>query len=188
MKRVLRHNGPHSARTVTPRKLFLRRFGRSKEGAAAVEFALIALPFFMLLMGIIEVAIIIFTALVMEHGVIESARQIRTGQFQATGGGENEFRTLVCSNMPALVKCDTDLHIDVQTFADFGSTNFSDPTAGASFGDAFGYQDANSNQVVLVRVYYLKKIHTPLIGLFFANYGTNQRIISWAAAFETEPF
>lgn len=173
---------------ITPARAFLRRFHRNKEGAAAVEFALIALPFFMLLMALVEVAMIIFTSLVLENGVIDSARQIRTGQFQMTGGGETEFRQLVCDNVKALVKCNGDLHIDVQVFNDFGSTNFSDPTSTPTFGENFGYNSASANTVVLVRVFYLKKVHTPFLGVFFANYGGDKRILSWSAAFETEPF
>jgi Flp pilus assembly protein TadG len=175
-------------RTISPSKLFLRRFAKDKQGVAAVEFAMIAAPFFMILLGILEVAMIIFTSLIMENGVIEAAREIKTGQFQSTGGGEAEFKTLVCQKMTAVVKCGANLHVDVTTFNDFGSTSFTDPMATGTFGQNFGYNSAAAGQVVLVRVYYFHNISTPLLGAFFANYGSNKRIITWSAAFETEPF
>ncbi|MGI9482585.1 MAG: TadE/TadG family type IV pilus assembly protein [Hyphomicrobiales bacterium] len=55
-----------------------RRFIKSKDSTAALEFGLVATPFFLLLIPIIEVAMVIFTSLVLENGVIEASRQIRT--------------------------------------------------------------------------------------------------------------
>lgn len=180
----------HSARPLAFKRLrtFLHRFYRSEDGVTALEFALVAPPFFLLLMGIFEMALIIIGGLVLEQGVTEAARQIRTGEFQSSGGAEAEFRELVCENMFVMVRCNDALHIDVKVFSDFGSTNFSDPTATDEFGEDFGYQKAAPNEVVLVRVFYLHKITTPMLGPFFANYGTNTRVLSWAAAFETEPY
>ena len=79
-------------RTIGFRSL-IRRFIKAKDGVAAVEFALIAAPFFMLLFAILEVAMIFFSSLVLENGVINAARTIRTGEFQKTGGGIHEFKT-----------------------------------------------------------------------------------------------
>ena len=174
-------------RRITPGKL-VRRFLKADGGVAAVEFALIATPFFMLLFAIIEVSMIIFSSLILENGVIESARTIRTGEFQSTGGGPDEFRALVCDSMVAMIDCGPDLYIDVQVFSSFGATSFSDPMETGTFGEEFGYQPAAANQIVLMRVYYLKKVHTPFLRAFFANSGTDKRVISWTAAFETEPF
>ncbi len=176
-----------SDRTISPRRL-IRRFIKADGGVAAVEFALIAAPFFMLLFAILEVAMIFFASLVLENGVTSAARTIRTGEFQKTGGGIAEFKTELCGSMAAIIKCGPDLYFDVKTFSNFGSTTFSDPMATGTFGGGFGYQSAGASEVVLMRVYYMKKIHTPGLRVFFANSGGDKRIISWSAAFETEPF
>ena len=176
-----------SNHTVTPQGL-IRRFVKAKEGAAALEFALIAIPFFMLLFGIIEVAMIIFASLILENGVIEATRSLRTGVFQKTGGGADEFKGVVCDSMAAMIKCDGDFYMDVKVLSDFGSTGFSDPEATDTFGEGFGFENPDAGDIVLVRVYYMKKIYTPMLGRFFSNADDNKRIVSWSAAFETEPF
>lgn len=176
-----------SNRILTPRQLICR-FIKANEGVAAVEFALIAAPFFMLLFAIFEVSMIIFSSLILENGVIESARTIRTGEFQKTGGGEAEFKTAVCDSMLAVISCGPNLYFDVKTFSDFGTTSFSDPMVTGTFGEEFGYEAPAAGDIVLVRVYYLKKIHTPFLRVFFANSGNDMRILSWSAAFQTEPF
>ncbi|MGI9483944.1 MAG: TadE/TadG family type IV pilus assembly protein [Hyphomicrobiales bacterium] len=145
------------------RRKLARRFIKSKDGTAALEFGLVATPFFLLLIPIIEVAMVIFTSLVLENGVFEASRQIRTGQFQKEGGGGVEFKTLVCDNIDAMVDCQGDLHIDVKTFDDFGSATPTDPVqlsdpddpdSGLTLKtDDFGFQPGNSSSVVIVRAY-----------------------------------
>ena len=46
----------------------MRRFRRNRRGSAAVEFALIATPFFALLFAIIETSIVFFAGQVLETG------------------------------------------------------------------------------------------------------------------------
>ena len=62
----------------------LRRFARSKAGVTAVEFALVAPPFLMLLFGTLETSIMYFVATNLEGEVQVAARQIRTGNVQAS--------------------------------------------------------------------------------------------------------
>ena len=47
---------------------------------------MIAVPFFFLLFGLLEVALIFIMSTVLEHAVNEASRDIRTGRFQAGAG------------------------------------------------------------------------------------------------------
>jgi Flp pilus assembly protein TadG len=60
-------------------------FSRDASGATAVEFGLVALPFLMILAGIIDVGTYYFALNTLDRGVDETARFIRTGEAQ-TGG------------------------------------------------------------------------------------------------------
>ena len=60
----------------------VRRMAKSEDGAAAVEFALVAFPFFMIMGCICETGIMLFTEYSIQAGVQEAARQIKTGQAQ----------------------------------------------------------------------------------------------------------
>ena len=70
----------------------LRRFGRARRGSAAVEFAMVILPFFMLTFGLAEVAMLGFAQTSLDFAVSETARQIRTGRAQSWVGalGRND--------------------------------------------------------------------------------------------------
>jgi Flp pilus assembly pilin Flp len=70
-------------RRLTPR--ILRRFARKDDGAAAIEFAMVAAPFLALVFAILETAIVFFAGQVLETATADSARLIMTGQAQKAG-------------------------------------------------------------------------------------------------------
>src|SRR5262244_777473 len=86
-------------------KNLLGRFRRNRRGSAAVEFALVAPVFFALLFAIIEVALMFFATQVLETVTQESARYLLTGQAQGASMTQAQFKTYVCSQIPALFTC-----------------------------------------------------------------------------------
>jgi Flp pilus assembly protein TadG len=68
-----------------------RRFGlrlrRDQDGATAVEFGLIALPFFALLLGTLGVCQLFFWIFTAENAVWTASRDMRTGAFQTASSG-----------------------------------------------------------------------------------------------------
>jgi len=93
-------------------------FMRARRGATAVEFAFVALPFLILLFGIIELGGVFMASTTLEIATDRAARQIRTGEFQAHGGStKDDFKTLVCQGMSWLQgSCSSNLYIDGRTF------------------------------------------------------------------------
>lgn len=89
-----------------------KRFNKDEDGATAIEFAIVALPFFALLFGIIELAIVFFVNSALVHATSEAGRFIRVGNFQACGA-EDQFKALVCENMSDLGNCWKNVRIDV---------------------------------------------------------------------------
>uniref|UniRef100_UPI00112F141F TadE/TadG family type IV pilus assembly protein n=1 Tax=Escherichia coli TaxID=562 RepID=UPI00112F141F len=64
----------------------LARWRRSESGATAVEFALVAGPFFYVLGCICETGLMLFTEYVIQNSVQEAARLVRTGQVSTSDG------------------------------------------------------------------------------------------------------
>ena len=65
--------------------MFHRSLIKNQKGATAIEFAFVALPFFMLMIGILELGMYYASATVMEGATVQAARIIRTGQAQESG-------------------------------------------------------------------------------------------------------
>ena len=63
----------------------LAEWANENRGQTAVEFALIAAPFFFIIFGLMEICLIFIMSTVLEHAVSDSSREIRTGQAQEAG-------------------------------------------------------------------------------------------------------
>ncbi len=168
---------------------FFSRFGKRDSGATAVEFALIAAPFFFLLFAMLEITVIFFVNTSMEHATMEVARTIRTGESQRAGQSSGDFLNSVCGEMNALVPCNGNVYIDVRTYADFDGVNMSDPIDNDELDNgSFQYDAGAAGDIVVVRVFYVWTMNTPMISAVFANLSGNRRLLVATTAFRNEPF
>jgi Flp pilus assembly protein TadG len=170
--------------------MHLSRFKKAQGGAAALEFALVALPFFLLLYAIFDVALIFFASTTLENGIVAAARQIRTGQAQAANMSEQQFRTLVCEQISMLMSCDARLAIDVRTFHGWGPAQ-NLPGALDQDGNLTGnmnFQPGDAGDVVVVRAFYTWPMLTPTVGTTFSNMAGGKRLLEASIAFRNEPF
>lgn len=170
----------------------LARFARAKRGSAAVEFAMVALPFLVLMFGIIELGIVFMVSTTLEGATDNAARKIRTGEFQTTGGNTKAaFKTLVCNGMSWLSStCNASLYVDVQTFADFNGLSNAGQANSQTFDGTTCWSAGQAGDVVLVRSYYEWTLFTPLLNAALENRGTGsgKRLMSASTAFRNEPF
>lgn len=178
----------------------LRRFRADHDGATAVEFGLVAMPFFALLFAVLEGALIFLASQMLETAVSDASRQIYTGQFQAANAATAaadlpaKFRTEVCKSIAAMLDC-TKMKVDVKTYTQEAFPNgVPNPIQTNSNGTrqldpAFGaYQSAGRNQIVLVRVAVEYPVFVSLLDANKSNLNATTRLLMASAAFRTEPF
>jgi Flp pilus assembly protein TadG len=160
----------------------LRRFRGDEAGATAVEFAIVALPFFTLMFAIIETAIVFFAGQALETATADAARLIMTGQAQQQSFSQAQFRQQICDNMRAMLDCET-LKVDVRTYAAFaGSAPRPDDDEEPQYAPGVG------GDIVVVRASYEWPLVTSLVGLSLADRPDGKRLIAATAAFRNEPF
>ncbi|MED5423054.1 MAG: TadE/TadG family type IV pilus assembly protein, partial [Pseudomonadota bacterium] len=58
---------------------------KKNDGATAIEMAFIALPLCYFMIGIIEIALMFTTSIVLEGATSDASRLVRTGQVQQAG-------------------------------------------------------------------------------------------------------
>jgi Flp pilus assembly protein TadG len=165
-------------------------FLRSNSGAAAVEFGLIAAPFLVLLIAIMETALIFFAGRLLDETTEEASRYIMTGQAQQSNMTQAAFANYVCQNTYALFNCNKFM-INVQNYNSFAAANTAAPTlnfnAQGQVTNQWAWSPGNPGDTVVVQVMY----EWPVIGLFgfdIANLGSNQRLLVSTAVFKNEPF
>ena len=172
---------------------FGARFARAERGTTAVEFALIAIPFFVLIFGLMEVTMVFLVTTTLESATEAASRTIRTGEFQTSGShSKADFKAAVCAKMSWLATaCSTDMFVDVRTFSNFAALSSNTPVAGSSFDPTTTCFTAGApSDIVLVRAYYRWHLFTPLLNNALQNMGSGSgmRLISSATAFRNEPY
>jgi Flp pilus assembly protein TadG len=172
------------------RKTAARMRADGRKASAALEFALIAPVFFLLLLGIIENGVIFFAGSTLQYATDNAARYIRTGQAQAASTTQAQLRTRICNDIAPLLACNANLQIDVEAYSGYSSANFATATdaSGNLKTTLNNYQPGTACNVVLVRSFYTWSIITPVLSAFLTNMSTGNHLISATAAFRNEPF
>ena len=162
----------------------------ARAGSAALEFALIAPIFFVLLMGTMEVGIMFFAQFTLQNAVMTAARTIRTGQVATANMTATQFRTAICNQISPILACDGNLQIDVESFSNFSSVNFASPLTASNTLDPSlaNFSTGTVCSVVLVRAFYTWSVVTPLLTPFMVNMANNEHLLTATAAFRNEPY
>jgi Flp pilus assembly protein TadG len=168
----------------------LRHFLRhERDGATAIEFGIVALPFFMLLVALIEIGLVFFGNFTLENAVDRAARKIRTGEAQTAGFDAGAFKTEVCSNVYAMLDCSGGLKVDVRTFENFGGVALPPPLDGdGNLIDDFEFSPGNGGDIVVVRAFYEWDLIASVPGAGLGNMAGGSRLLAATVAFRNEPF
>lgn len=165
----------------------VRRFNDDEKGVTAIEFGMLAFPFFMLMMAIIESSLMFFAGQVLESAVDDVGRQVRTGQL-AENLTESELRTAICDASAVLFKCD-DLNIDMQVVATFDDLDdVPSPTTGVLEPTDFNFTPPGPKEVVMVSVLTEWPVYTNYLQQFISKLDSKNALLSAVAVFKTEPY
>jgi Flp pilus assembly protein TadG len=126
-------------------------------GAAMVEFTLVALPFFLLLLGAFDIGFYYWGSEELENATVYGARLVRTGQVQAAGMTQAQLKAAICSKTAALVGCMSRLRLDVRSGQAFRHIRPPSPfdRSGVLKSDAeFTFSPGAANDVVLVSTFF----------------------------------
>jgi Flp pilus assembly protein TadG len=169
-------------------KGLLRRFRRNRQGAAALEFAILAPIFLALLFAILETALMFFAAQVLENVTQDSARMVLTGQAQTASYTQTQFANYVCTKVPALFTC-ANISIDVQSYSTFAAIPMSSQIdGGGNFINNMQYSPGSSGSIVVVRLFYQWPLFVTGLGYNIANLTGSKRLLVGTAVFQNEPY
>ena len=176
------------------RPKFARRIIKSEGGAAAVEFALVAFPFFMVMGCICETGLMLFTEYSIQAGVQDAARQIRTGQAQNSSMSADNFKSKICEITGIVIDCESKLTVYVRPAASFTALagvmpNFMNVGAKPDgTPNPTSYSCGAPEQAAGVLATYDWKFTMPFM-TFLGNFnGGKTRRLYGIAIFQNEPF
>lgn len=187
-------NAPFRLRTRSRATVACRQWRRDERGATAVEFGMVAMPFFMFCFGVLGVGLHYFSTNSLEHAVETAARKIRTGQAQNSGMTAGEFKALVCSEASGAIDC-SKLRVHVQSGDDWsispksclGSDKKLAQASGSS-SDKISDASGGADKVVLITACYEWDLATVIPFLELGDMEGGASLIQAATTFRTEPY
>ena len=118
-----------------------RQFARDDRGASAVEFAIVAAPFFLIIMWLLQLGIYAMTQVALDNGLISEAEIVRENLVAGTLPTAATIKAGVVTSAGALVSNNATLAVEVRTLADLD---------GGSVAIVDGFTDYGSATSVLV--------------------------------------
>ncbi len=168
----------------------LLSFGRDDRGVTAIEFGLLAIPFFALIGAILETALVFLASQILDAAVGDSSRLIRTGQAQTAGYTAANFNTAICNELYGLFDC-TKLQVKVSIVSGFASATVAsplDPVDPSKWTLVPAYNPGVGSQVIMVQAYYKWPTILNFGGFNLATSSDGTRLLGSVRVFENEPF
>jgi len=142
-----------------------KKWVRNEDGAVAIEFALVAAPFFITIIGIMEFCLFFATGMALEGAANDAARVIRTGEAQKSGDPVTVFQDRLCETISVIVNCDG-VNYEVIEIPDDSFYSIADYEP--EFDEdgnlvSQGFAPGGVESTVLVRLAYRYNFKTPLI-------------------------
>jgi Flp pilus assembly protein TadG len=165
----------------------LRPFARDRRGVTMVEFAIIAVPLFVLLFGILEVALVAWASYELENATEDVGRMIRTGQpIRSTEAG---IKDAICQRVALLANCAAKLQVSVQNFDRFADVAAPNPLSGDGLLRAdLPYQPGGAQRIVLMTSYYEWPLINFSTSASIGNLPNGDRLLQASSVFRNEPF
>jgi len=166
----------------------LKPWKKDESGVSAVEFSLIGLPFLIMVIGIIEMALMFTAQSLLEASTAQASRQIRTGAVQQ-GGGEEAFTDAMCDFARVFIPCE-EIQYQVVAMEDFGDAEEFPPPSYDEDGNLNdqGFDPGGVSDVVMIRTSYTYPIKTPMMQVLLTNNGGGSRVMLSTVVLQTEPY
>ena len=173
-------------------------FFSDRRGSTAMEFAMLAIPFALLVFAILESCISFAGQEVMANITDDVARQLRTGQLKKANVTQDSIKQLICDKMAIIVanSCADRLLVDLKeytTFADAAAAGFkivngdivlTQGTNSATFGVSPGLAESKN----MLRVFYKWPVMTDFMAKQMANLNGGNTLHFASVTWQNEPF
>jgi Flp pilus assembly protein TadG len=167
------------------------RFRRARDGATAVEFALIVPAFLAMLIAIFETTLFLFAQATLQNAATEAGRLFMTGQAQGAGTTQSQFKTEICPMVSALFTC-SNVMVNVATYSSYTGASTTAPAltynSNGTVSNTWSYAPATPGEVMVVQLIYQWPIVGGPFGYVLSNLGNGTTEMMGVSAFRVEPY
>ncbi|MCF3642782.1 pilus assembly protein [Rhizobium sp. TRM95111] len=159
---------------------------RDRTGAAAIEFALLALPFFLSVFAILDVAIMYFVDSGLDAALEKSARQVRVGE--ATDWELGTFKEAVCEQVAFSFDCSEELLVRASVISDMSSVAMASVISGGVLSVTEAFDVGESGDYVLIQAYLPFTPALPFYTYSTSKLDDGRYVLGATQIFKNEPF
>lgn len=166
----------------------LREFGQAREGATAVEFAMIAPLFLGALIAILQLCIYMFAQQALQNAATEAGRLFMTNNGQSLS--QSQYKQAICDNfLPSAIFSCSNLIVVVQSYANFANASTSAPALYSNGNPVtnWAYSPGVPGQVMVVQLVYPWTVISGPLGFALGTLPNNQAEMLGVTAFRVEP-
>jgi Flp pilus assembly protein TadG len=169
-----------------------RQASAARAGTVAVEFGLIAIPFFLIIFATVQTAIVYMAEQELETITEQSSRYILTNK-GSSYTAKTFHDNVVCKQVVALFDC-SKLMVDVQ---DYGTgTSFSNASTSmpkltfnpdGTVQNTWNYTSGSPGDIMVMRIMYQWPVFLKPFGYNLSNLSNGNRLMMATAVFKDEP-
>jgi len=167
------------------------RFIRDRRGATVIEFAILALPFMLLIFAVLETTISFTAEQVMANTTDTLSRDIRTGRISPATTDEAAFREMICERLEVFVAdgC-PGLYFDLQSYPSFAAVPKSIPFSAPGVIDTSGfrYDPGGTGAINNLRIIYEWPVITNIMQSRIAGLADGKMMLYTTTTWQNEPF
>lgn len=165
-----------------------KKFVGDRKGSAAIEFAILALPFFVVIFAIAEIAVMYFVDSGLDAALHKALRQVRVGVAKTGNWDVVKFKQVVCGELSYSFNCSTDLKVRATVVTDMASISKASPISGGNLAVTETFDLGDSGSYVLVQAFLPWSPTFRLYSLSSAQLSDGSYVLGSAELIKNEPF
>jgi Flp pilus assembly protein TadG len=167
----------------------MSRFCFARQGATAVEFALIAPAFLGVLLAMIQTAVFLFAQATLQTAAVQAGRYFMTGQAQNGNWTATTVQNQICPMIQALFTC-SNVIVIVQNYSSFAASSTSAPQLynGSQAITNWTFSPGTPGSVMVVQLVYKWSVISGPLGFALSNLPNNAAEVMGVSAFRVEPY
>lgn len=167
---------------------FPRSILRNNDGAAAIEFSLVAFPFFILIFGILDVAMMFFVDGSLDSALHMATREVRTGRSAIENWSIVRFKQEVCQGMAFAFNCEENLLVTTKVMENFSAVKFTSPISKGTLSITESFASGKPSNYILIQAFLPWPSWLAPLGVYTAHLPDGRYVLSAAALFRNEPY
>lgn len=164
------------------------KFIKNRKGSAAIEFALLAIPFIVVMFSIVEVAMMFFVNSALDSALHKTIRNIRTGTATAQAWDMSRFKMELCKNLAYSFSCSNSVLVRAIKVSTVGNISYATPVTAGQLTVVETFTLGASGDYVLVQVFLPWNPIVSFYKLSSSKLTDGTYVLGASAIFKNEPY